>query len=146
MVPAPAPGTLQAQILCIDLLQLHLLLLILLIILRSRDQRWHGCGSYLVRNISVHCLRVSSGLVTVWPLVRSLVKISKSLPPCGRERVRAHRGRSREGHTARARAVSKSGTGFHARGEGKARPKVNVAAWHACMRHSHEGQHGSPKS
>jgi hypothetical protein len=34
-------------------------------------------------NSWVHWVRVSSGLVTVWPIVCSLVKISKSLPPCG---------------------------------------------------------------
>ena len=34
------------------------------------------------RNSAVHCARVSSGLGTVWPCVRPLLKISWSLPPC----------------------------------------------------------------
>ena len=38
---------------------------------------------------SVHCLRVSSGDVTVWPTVRSDVKISKSLPPCTHQEERS---------------------------------------------------------
>ena len=49
--------------------------------------------------ISVHCWRVSSGLVTVCPLVRSLVKISKSLPPWAGS-TQAHRG-AEGGHAVR---------------------------------------------
>ncbi len=40
------------------------------------------CTAQAFMKSSVHCWRVSSGLVTVWPTVFSLLKISWSLPPC----------------------------------------------------------------
>lgn len=69
---------------------------------------------YFGINSSVHSFLVSSGHVTVWPWVRSEVKISKSLPPCAPSRQAAVRAAAlRAGKEAQGAPPAQRSSGLH---------------------------------